>query len=133
DATGVTISVILGVGLQPDTASWSLGTCSIAGQQIDCQASLFAAQSSSTLSFGVTGLTSGAKNYTTTLSSNEVDADPSNNSATGTVNVNTPPSGGGGAMNMIFLWSLAALGLLPLLTRRSGARRDREFAGMTGV
>ncbi|MCH7503941.1 MAG: hypothetical protein IIA10_11405 [Proteobacteria bacterium] len=116
DATGVTISVILGVGLQPDTASWSIGTCSIAGQQIDCQASLFAAQSSSTLSIGVTGLTSGAKNYTTTLSSNEVDADPSNNTATGTVNVNTPSSGGG-AMNMIFLW---LLGLLAISRKNRG-------------
>jgi hypothetical protein len=133
DATGVTMSIALSSGLQADSVSWSIGTCSIAGQQIDCQTSMFAAQSSSSLSIGVTGLTSGAKTYTTTLSSNEVDADPSNNSATGTVNVNTPSSGGGGAIGMVFLCLLGSIGLLVLLTRRSGVRRDRESAGMTDV
>ncbi len=105
DATGVTMNVALTSGLQADSVSWSLGTCNITGQQIDCQTSTFAAQSSSTLSIGVTGLTGGAKNYTITLSSNEVDADPADNSVSGTVNVNTPSSGGG-AIAMIFLWLL---------------------------
>ena len=132
DATTVTMSITLSSGLQADSVNWSIGTCGIAGQQIDCQTSVFAAQSSSSLSIGVTGLTSGAKTYTTTLSSNEVDADPSNNSATGTVNVNTPSSGGG-AIGTAFLCLLGSIGLLVLLTRRSGARRDRESAGKTGV
>ena len=102
DATTVTMSITLSSGLQADSVNWSIGTCGIAGQQIDCQTSVFAAQSSSSLSIGVTGLTSGAKTYTTTLSSNEVDANPSDNSATGTVNVNTPSSGGG-AIGLVFL------------------------------
>ncbi len=124
DATGVTMNVILGIGLQADSVSWSIGSCSITGQQIDCLASVFAAQSSSTLSIGVTGLTSGAKVYTTTLSSNEVDADPSNNTASGTVNVNTPSSGGGGAMGMIFLLLLGLLAISRKNRRRTaGIRR----------
>lgn len=102
DATGVTLSVTLASGLQADSVSWSIGTCSITGQQINCQTGTFAAQSSSTLSIGVTGLTSGAKLYTMTLSSNEVDADPTDNSASGTVNVNTPRSGGG-SIALVFL------------------------------
>jgi hypothetical protein len=132
DATTVTMSITLSSGLQADSVNWSIGTCGIAGQQIDCQTSVFAAQSSSSLSIGVTGLTSGAKTYTTTLSSNEVDADPSNNSATGTVNVNSPSSGGG-AISTAFLCLLGSIGFLVLLTRRSGVRRDRESAGKTGV
>ncbi len=123
DATGITMNIDLSSGLQADSASWSIGSCSINGQQIVCLASTFAAQSSSTLSIGVTGLTSGAKSYTITLSSNEVDADPSDNTASGTVNVNTPSNSGGGAMNMIFLWLLGLLAISRKNRRRTAAIR----------
>ncbi|MDH3337735.1 MAG: M12 family metallo-peptidase [Gammaproteobacteria bacterium] len=114
-ASGVLLRITLNSGLRADSASWSLGSCTIAGQQIDCQTSNFTAQSSATLSMGVTGIASGSKNYTMTLSSNEADANIGDNSATGSVRVRDPKDDGGGAAGPMFLW---ALGLIALLARR---------------
>lgn len=116
-ATGVTMSISLNDELQANSASWSIGSCTVAARQIDCQASNFAAQSSSTLSMGVTGLATGSKGYTVTLSSSEADNDSANNSATGSIRV-TAASGddkGSGAAGPIFLCLLALIGVL---TRR---------------
>ena len=116
DATGVTLNISLNNGLRADSASWSIGSCTVAAQQIDCQTATFPSQSNSTLNIGVTGLTAGAKSYTVTLSSNEVEADPANNSVNGTVTVNSPVAdSGGGAIGVPFLW---LLGLAAFLTRR---------------
>jgi len=111
-ATGVTLTISLNSGLLPTSASWSIGTCTVTGQQIDCQAAGFAAQSSSTLSVGVTGIVAGNKNYTVTLSANEVDADPANNSVSGTVRVNSPKDEGGGATGPMFLWVLLLIAVM---------------------
>jgi uncharacterized repeat protein (TIGR01451 family) len=111
-ATGVTLTATLSSGLQIDSVSWGIGTCLISAQQITCQASSFAAQSSSTLDINVTGTSTGSQNYTVTIASNEGDLDESNNSASGTVNVRTPGSGGGnedeggGSTGPLFLWLL---------------------------
>ena len=117
NATGVTLGISLNSGLQANSATWSIGTCTVTAQQIDCQTSNFASQSNSTLDIGVTGTTAGAKSYAVTLSSNEADADPANNSVNGTVTVNSASGdgGGGGATGLIFLW---LLGLAAILTRR---------------
>ena len=116
DATGVTLTISLNSGLRADNASWSIGSCTVAAQQIDCQTATFPSQSNSTLNIGVTGLTAGAKSYTVTLSSNEAEADPANNSVNGTVTVNSPAAdSGGGAIGLPFLW---LLGLASFLTRR---------------
>lgn len=116
DATGVTLSISLPTGLQADSASWSIGTCTVTSQQVDCQAANFGNQSSATLSFGVTGLTAGNRRYTVTLSSNEADADTANNSLEGTVRVNDPnDEGGGGAVGLMFLW---LVGLVMFCVRR---------------
>jgi len=116
DATGVTLNISLNNGLRADSASWSIGSCTVAAQQIDCQTATFSGQSNSTLNIGVTGLTAGAKGYTVTLSSNEAEADPANNSVNGTVTVNSPAaSSGGGTIGPPFLW---LLGLASFLTRR---------------
>ena len=123
DATGVSLSISLDNGLRADSASWSIGTCTIAAQQVDCQTSNFGGQSSSTLDVGVTGITTGLQNYTLTLSSNEADADPSDNTLTGAVTVNSVAGGGddsgGGAADLILLW---LLGCMALLTRRRSQR-----------
>lgn len=115
-ATGVTLSISLNSGLRADSASWSIGTCTVTDQQIDCQTANFADQSSSTLNVGVTGLTAGARSYTVTLASNEADADPVNNSVNGTVSVTDPNrKSSGGAFGLPFL---CLLGLAAILTRR---------------
>ncbi|MDH3531966.1 MAG: M12 family metallo-peptidase [Gammaproteobacteria bacterium] len=117
DATAVTLSIALDGGLRAESASWSIGTCSVADRQVDCTAGRFDAQSSSTLSMEVTGLTSGVQNYTVTLASTEADADPDNNSVAGTVRVNSDTGGsdesGGGSLNLIFLALLACARFCP--------------------
>jgi len=116
DATGVTLSISFGSGIRADSASWTAGNCSFTDQQVDCTAANFANGSSSTLTVGVTGMTSGFQNYTVTMASNEADANPTNNNVNGTVTVNDPArESSGGAIGLPFLW---LLGLLALLTRR---------------
>lgn len=111
DASNVTLSVTLEAGLQADTAAWSLGNCTVAPQQIDCQAATFAAQTNSTLSITATGITAGRRDVTITLASTEADADPANNSATAEVQVVNPQADkdeGGGASHPFGLLLLAA-------------------------
>lgn len=119
DATAVTLSVTFGSRVRVDSASWTIGSCTLAAQQVDCQAANFASQSSSTLTVGVTGLSTGTQNYTMTLSSAEAEANPSNNSLTGVVTVNDPVrQSSGGAIGVPFL---GMLGLMVLLMRRRTA------------
>ena len=116
DATGLTLSISLNSGLRVDSASWSIGTCTVTNQRVDCQAASLTAQSSSTLSFGVTGLAAGARSYTVALASNEADADTTNNLLTSSVSVIDPnDDGGGGVVGLPFLWLLS---LVALKTRR---------------
>ena len=116
DATGLDLSITLNSGLRADSASWSIGTCTVTDQQVNCQAASLTSQSSSTLSFGLTGLAAGNRSYIVTLSSNEADADMTNNNLAGTVSVSDPnDSGGSGAIGLPFLW---LLGLMALITRR---------------
>ena len=111
-AIDATLTITLSNGLQINSADWSIGTCTIAVQQIDCVADNFDAQSSSTLSVGVTGISTGSKSYTVTLSSNEADANPGDNSVSGTVRVNSSKDSGGGATGPLFLLLLAMLSVL---------------------
>ncbi len=128
-ATGVTVSIAFSSGLRADSADWSLGTCTVSSSsQVDCTAANFAAQSSSTLSIGITGTSAGSSSYTVTVASSESDLDPTNNSATGSVNVNEPGSnggssdGGGGATGPLLLW-LLALQAAFCMRRRSNSKR----------
>ncbi len=111
-ASDVSLSVTLAAGLQADAATWSIGTCNVAAQQIDCTASSFDAQSTSSLSVTATALVEGSQDVTTSLSATEVDADPSNDSATVAVNVVTPndndddSGGGGGTTSPLFLLAM---------------------------
>ena len=105
DATGVTLNVTLGAGLRADSATWSLGNCTVAAQQVDCVATQFDNQSSSTLSLGLTGTAAGTKTYTITLASIEADADPADNSVAASVRVNggSNDDSGGGGLGLLFL------------------------------
>ena len=114
DATGVSLSISLNSGVRADSATWSIGTCTVTDQQVDCQTANFANQSNSTFSIGVTGLMAGDRSVNMTLSSNEADADATNNSSTVTVAVNDPDDGGGAA-GLPFLLLLA---LATFITRR---------------
>jgi uncharacterized repeat protein (TIGR01451 family) len=126
DATGVTLSISLSNGLQANSATWSLGNCTVAAQQVDCQSNSFVAQSSSTLDLNITGVTAGTRSYTVTLASNEADANMADNSITGTVRVNGPggsddDDSGGGSMGLAFL---AFLCCAMLWTRRRSLLRQ---------
>jgi uncharacterized repeat protein (TIGR01451 family) len=115
-ATGVSMSITLDTGLRADSVSWSIGTCTLTDRQIDCQASDIAGQSSSSFSMGITGITAGSRRYTVRLSSNEADADTTNNDVAGTVTVNDPDDdSGGGAIGVPFLM---LLGMLAVTARR---------------
>lgn len=94
-ASGVTATITLDAGLRPDSATLAGGDCTINGQQVDCTLAALAAQSSVNLSVGVTGLTAGTQGYTVSVAAAEAEAQPANNSASGSVNVTT--SSGGGA------------------------------------
>lgn len=116
DATGVTLSISLDNGLRADSASWSIGTCTVTDQQVDCQAATFASLSNSTLTLGVTGSLAGGRSYTVSVASAEADANPANNTANGVVTVTDPNAkSSGGAMGLPFL---CLLGLAVFLTRR---------------
>jgi len=124
-ATNVSLSVTLAAGLQADSASWSIGTCTVAAQQVDCSASNFDAQSSSSFSVTAMALVTGSQDVTASLSSADADADPSNNSATAAVNVVTPndggdDDGGGGTTNPLLLLVMVLAGSL-------GRRYNRSF------
>ena len=95
-ATGITASITLDAGIRPDSASWTAGSCTVNGQQIDCTAASIAAQSSSTLSVGVTGVSTGSIGYTVAVDSVEIDSDDSDNTVSGVISVSTQNSGGGG-------------------------------------
>lgn len=123
DATNVALSISLENGLQASTATWSIGTCTVAAQQIDCVANTFAAQSGSTLSITATGTTEGRKDVTVTLSSTEAEANPGDNTAVSEVRVtsqNDDKDDSGGAINLYLLICLMAAAI----TRH----RHRRFA-----
>ncbi len=125
-ASNVSLSVSLAAGLQADSATWSIGTCTVAAQQVDCTASNFDAQSSSSFSVTAMALVTGSQDVTASLSSADADADPSNNSATAAVNVVTPndggddDGGGGGTTNPLLLLVMVLAGSL-------GRRYNRSF------
>ena len=127
NATNATASITLENGLQADSATWSIGTCTVTAQQVDCQASTFAAQTSSVLTISATGITLGNKDVTVVLASAQADANPDNNSIIGEVRVVTPNADkddGGGATNPLVI----LLTLLAIMTVRNSSARRRQVA-----
>jgi len=113
NATNATATITLENGLQANAASWSIGTCTVAAQQVNCQASTFAAQTTSVLTITATGVSSGRKDVTVVLASTEADANPDDNSIVGEVRVVIPDEekdDSGGATNpVVILLALFAL------------------------
>ena len=123
-AIGVTLTITLSNGLQIDSVSWPIGTCMITTQQIDCLVASFDALSSSTLNVGVTGISTGSKSYSVTLTSpNEEEANPLDNIFSGTLRVNSPKDSGG-ATGPLFLW------LLAMFTALARGRRLQRGSGL---
>ena len=115
-ANNVSLTVTLDAGLQATSANWSIGTCNVTAQQIDCQAGSFDALSSSSLNIAVTTLALGMQDVSVSITSNEVDANPSDNAASRAVNVvseqgEEEDSGGGSPSPLLLL-------LLAMLVRR---------------
>ena len=129
DATTVTMSMTLGGRVRADSATLSIGSCTVAAQQIDCQATDFTNLSSATLRIGVTGVTAGRQDYSVSVSSSEADANPSSNDATGSITIRDPAdddssSAGAVSLPLLFLLSLLAIAArrLPWLRNESSQR-----------
>ena len=95
-ATNVTVSVALDTGISASAASWTAGNCTVAAQQVDCVAATLSAQSMSTLTIAVDGVSTGTRGYTITMGANETESVPANNTASGSVNVTAAGGGGSG-------------------------------------
>ncbi len=96
NATGITATVTLDAGIRPDSATWTAGSCVVNGQQIDCTAASIPAQSSSTLSIGLTGMSTGTVGYTISVDSVETESNASDNTVSGVVSVSQQNASGGG-------------------------------------
>ena len=111
-ATGVTLSIDLSPGLRADSASWPIGSCTVAANQVDCTAPSFASGETTSLSLGITAIAEGTSSVSFDMSSAEADADTSNNTATATVNVGAAQAednSGSGSTGVLFLILLAML------------------------
>lgn len=115
-ATSAVVTVLPGPGIRLDGASWSAGTCSVAGGNVTCNASSLAVQSSNAITLNLTGLEAGNQVYTVNSSADETDRNTSNNSAQGQVTVGEQPQeGGSGAFGLLEMLALLVL----LSTRRA--------------
>ena len=122
EATGVTATITVDAGLQADSASWSAGNCSVNGSTVTCTAASLAAQSNSTLTLTVTGITTGTQGFTVSLTADQQDADATNDTVSGTVTVtaannnnngnNGNNDDGGGSFGLPLLTVLALGGLM---------------------
>ncbi|RZV33880.1 MAG: hypothetical protein EX272_14015 [Chromatiales bacterium] len=114
-ATTVAVTVLPGPGIRLDGASWSAGTCSLAGGNMTCNASSLAVRSSNVISLQLTGLDEGSQVYTVNSSAGETDRNTSNNSAQGQVTVGEEPEeSGSGAFGLLDMLAM----FLMLLARR---------------
>ncbi len=124
NATNATASVTLENGLQPVSATWSIGTCTVTAQRVDCLAGTFAAQTNSLLTINARGISSGRRDVTVVLSSTEADTNPDDNSSLGEVRVVAPDDakddGGGSTSPVAILLALCAL--------LSARRRQVQYA-----
>ncbi|MBT8080123.1 MAG: DUF11 domain-containing protein [Gammaproteobacteria bacterium] len=133
-ANNLVVSITADAGLQPDTASWTAGSCTITAPDIDCTATTLGNQATSTITLGLSGQTAGTQNVTMNVSATETDRDTSNNNATSAFTVSDPPPpppppppGGGGGSSDSGGGSIGALflSLLGLLV----ADRRRRYGG----
>ncbi len=114
-ASDVSVSFALDVGLRAEDASYELGTCSVADQQVDCSGGTLNAVGSTELTLRLTGVSVGQHGVQITVSSTEAELNGADNTVTATVTVDTVTStvsggggGGGGALLWLLAWLLAA-------------------------
>jgi hypothetical protein len=124
-ATGVTLTVTPDADIIVNSASWPPGSCSIDENVVTCQASSLAAQSNNALQLGITGTSEGSLSYSLSASAAETDRAPSNNNASGQVNVGAvvtspPEESGGGSIGWLSLLFL----MLSAMLMRKGRDRD---------
>jgi hypothetical protein len=113
DATGVTLVVNLGAALQATAASWPLGSCTVQPQQVSCQASVFAAQSASSISVTATGVSAGRPSVSVSMASFEADLDTADNSNNARIEVlGADEDSGAGSTGPIALWLLMLVAML---------------------
>ena len=116
DATGVTLTMNLGSSLLATAASWPLGTCAVTPQEVTCQGATFAAQSTTTVSVTVSGVSAGSPRINYSLSSAESELAPNDNTGSVRIEVRDPKDdSGSGSTGPLFL---VLLGLAGLLRRR---------------
>jgi hypothetical protein len=125
-ASNVSLSITLDAGLRAESADWSIGSCTVSAQQIDCQAGSFDPQSSSSLSITATTLSLGMQDVSVSITSDEDEANPSDNTASRAVNVVSPQgeeedSGGGSPSPLLLL-------LLALFARRRCYYKSRSYS-----
>ena len=125
DATGVALVVDLDAGLRAESASWSLGACSVTNRQVECTAPTLAAGASASLDLSIRATGSGQKTVSIVVSSSEADALPADNAVAGTIAVgggaNGGAAGGGsgeGGAGSAGPWLLLLAPLLGLRRRR---------------
>lgn len=120
-ATTVEVTMSSSSGIRIDSASWSPGSCSVAGGVATCVAPSLAVQSSNTIDVRLTALTEGGQSYSVNVSASETDRDTSNNSVQGQVTVGEAQSdsGGGafGLLEMLALLSFFAIAISNRATR----------------
>ncbi len=116
DATGVTLTMNIGDSLLPSSASWSLGTCTLGASSVTCQAATVAASSNTTVSVTASGVDEGSPRINYSLTSNEPDLVPNDNTGSVRIEVRDPDESGSGPMGPLFI---GLIGLAALLRRRS--------------
>jgi len=113
-ASDIAATVTFDNGLEAESASWTAGTCTVGIALVECTAGSLAAQSTSRLTLGIRGTLAGMRGYTVQLDASETDANPADNSVSGSVSVTAAAqsgTGGGGGGGSAGLLLLALLGL----------------------
>ena len=127
DATGVSANIVLQNGIEAVSANWSAGTCTVTAQEVNCEADLLAAMSSSSVTITVSSSLRGRREVTVNVASVEPDAAPQNNVVVGVVVVqseeqNNDDSGSGSLHPVLLLIGLVSV----VVTRR------RDSSGVPG-
>jgi uncharacterized repeat protein (TIGR01451 family) len=92
-ATGVILTDTLPSSVTYVSATSTLGSCSESGNTVTCNIGTLSNGASATVTIVVTPITAGTITNNATVTCNETDSNPSNNTATATTTVNTSPTG----------------------------------------
>jgi hypothetical protein len=112
NATAVELVISLDPGLRADSATWSLGPCTLTPREVECMSDSLAAQGSATFELNVTGTVTGSPTYTVSVSAAEEELNVTDNIQSGTVTVDAAPApvvvdSGGGSIGLLSLWLMS--------------------------